>query len=101
MKNLILTTVLSFVGLSAFAQDVAINEVESVTTEIALTQDFQEIDVADLPAAVITAVKKDYPTATINKAYKNESNQFKLELSLKDGASGTVYADADGNWIEL
>ncbi|TMU55401.1 hypothetical protein [Flagellimonas algicola] len=101
MKNLILATVLSFVGLSAMAQDVSMNEAEAVAPEATLIQDFQEIDVADLPAAVITAVKKDYPTATINKAYKNESNQFKLELSLKDGASGTVYADAEGNWIEL
>ncbi|SHG51719.1 hypothetical protein [Flagellimonas flava] len=101
MKKLILASVLSFVGLTAMAQDATTTEVDNTVSEVTTVQDFQEINVADLPAAVVEAVQKDYPTATINKAYKNESDQFKLELSLKDGASGTVYADAEGNWIEL
>ncbi|MEM9647463.1 MAG: hypothetical protein AAF969_03215 [Bacteroidota bacterium] len=101
MKKLILASVLSFVGLTAMAQDATTAEVDNVASEVVTVQDFQEINVADLPGAVVEAVQKDYPTATINKAYKNESDQFKLELSLKDGASGTVYADAEGNWIEL
>lgn len=101
MKNLILATVLSFVGFTAIAQNETAEVQADETVATVPAQDFQEISVADLPEAVVTAVKKDYPTATIDKAYKNESDQFKLELSLKDGASGTVYADAEGNWIEL
>lgn len=101
MKKLILATVLSFVGLTAMAQEETAELQMEETTAVTVAQDFQEISVSDLPEAVAAAVKKDYPTASIDKAYKNESDQFKLELSLQDGTSGTVYADAEGNWIEL
>jgi hypothetical protein len=46
-------------------------------------------------------VAQNYPTATVDKAYKNDKDQYKLELSLEDGTQGTVYADAEGNWIEM
>ena len=101
MKKLILATALTFVGLTAMAQEETAEVSIDETTAVTATQDFQEISVSDLPEAVAAAVKKDYPTASIDKAYKNASDQFKLELSLQDGTSGTVYADADGNWIEL
>nr|WP_299344723.1 hypothetical protein [Allomuricauda sp.] len=102
MKKLILASVLSFIGFMATAQDgVAEVQTDETTTVIVSAQDFEEISVSDLPEAVVAAVTKDYPTASIDKAYKNASNQFKLELSLQDGTSGTVYADAEGNWIEM
>lgn len=66
-----------------------------------VAQDFEEISVSDLPQAVTTAVANDYPTAKVNKAYKNDKDQYKLDLSLEDGTTGTVYADAEGNWIEI
>ncbi|MGX1928427.1 hypothetical protein [Flagellimonas sp. 2504JD4-2] len=100
MRKLIFATALSFIGLTAFAQEETA-ELQTDNTIIKTVQDFEEISVSDLPDAVKAAVQKDYPTASIDKAYKNESNQFKLELSLNDGAKGTVYADADGNWIDL
>ncbi len=101
MKKLIFPLVVSFVGLTAIAQT-TVSEIDNEEIAVEVTvQDFEEISVADLPEAVAAAVAKDYPTASIDKAYKNESNQFKLELSLQDGTSGTVYADAEGNWIEL
>jgi hypothetical protein len=46
-------------------------------------------------------VETNYPTAKIDKAYKNDKDQYKLELTLEDGTSGTVYADAEGNWIDM
>ena len=101
MRKLFIATVLSFVGLTAIAQEETAELQADETTVVTATQDFEEISVADLPGAVTAAVAIDYPTATINKAYKNASDQFKLELSLEDGTAGTVYADADGNWIEL
>ncbi|SNY94655.1 hypothetical protein [Flagellimonas pacifica] len=101
MKNLFFATVLSFVGLTAMAQEETAEAQMDETTTVASIQDFQEINISDLPETVKAAVKKDYPTASIDKAYKNESDQYKLELSLKDGTKGTVYADAEGNWIEI
>ena len=83
------------------AQVATVSDQTDEATVMASIQDFEEISVSDLPEAVVAAVSKDYPTASIDKAYKNASNQFKLELSLEDGTAGTVYADAEGNWIEM
>ncbi|MEW2920356.1 MULTISPECIES: hypothetical protein [Flavobacteriaceae] len=100
MKNLVLATVLSFVGFTAFAS-VEAPELSVDKATVITVGDFEEINVSDLPEAVTTAVAQNYPTATVDKAYKNDKDQYKLELSLEDGTQGTVYADAEGNWIEM
>ncbi|VAW15544.1 hypothetical protein MNBD_BACTEROID03-1877 [hydrothermal vent metagenome] len=95
-----LVAVMCLGTMTAFAQEEA--AAEAVATEVEATQDeFAEVAVAELPEAVTAAVAKNYPTATIGKAYVNEAAQYKLEVSLQDGTSGTLYADAEGNWIEL
>lgn len=100
MKKLIFAAVFSLVGVTAFAQDT--NEAQVDATEVVAAQDdFAEIEASELPEAVTAAVAKNYPTATINKAYVNEAKQYKLEVSLEDGTSGTLFADAEGNWIEM
>lgn len=52
-----------------------------------------------LPQAVQDAFKADFKTATLDKAYVNEKQEYKLEFTF-DGAASTVYADKAGNWIE-
>tara|TARA_R110002051_G_scaffold234092_2_gene295727 strand:- start:18515 stop:18817 length:303 start_codon:yes stop_codon:yes gene_type:complete len=100
MKKLILASVFTFVGLTAFAQE---NETAMAATEvIEATQDgFEAIELDKLPEAVSAAITKSYPTATVDKAFVNDKMQYKLEVSLEDGTKGTLYADKDGNWIEL
>ncbi|QWX83275.1 hypothetical protein H0I23_12545 [Cellulophaga sp. HaHaR_3_176] len=100
MKKLFLASVFTLVGLTAFAQE---SEIAMISTEVIEdTQDnFSEIMAEALPQAVVEAVAKDFGTATINKAYVNEEMQYKLELSSEDGSASTVYADEEGNWIEL
>lgn len=102
MKKLIFTVALTFVGLTAFAQETDTEEVQTETTEaVEAAQDgFSEVAVEELPEAVTAAVEKNYPTATINKAHVNEAKQYKLEVSLEDGTSGVLFADENGNWIE-
>ncbi len=105
MKKLIFAAVLSLGSLTAFAQDTQATEAEEVQSEAtevvaAAQDDFSEIAVEELPEAVTAAVEKNYPTATINKAAVNEAKQYKLEVSLEDGTSGTLFADEEGNWIE-
>jgi len=100
MKKLMLVAVMAFATMTAFAQEETTTE--AVATEAVASQDdFSEIAVTEVPEAVTAAVAKNYPTATINKAYVNEASQYKLEVSLEDGTAGTLYADAEGNWIEL
>jgi len=74
-----------------------VEETESVTAQ----GDFSEVSAEELPESVTAAVSKNYPTASIDKAYVNEANQYKLEVSLEDGTAGTLYADENGNWIEM
>ena len=101
MKKLVLVVALAFGSVTVFAQE-AKTAVEEIAAETVATQDdFSEVTAAELPEAVTAAVAKNYPTATIDKAYVNEAQQFKLEVSLEDGTLGTLYADTEGNWIEL
>lgn len=101
MKKLFFATVLSFGSLTAFAQDASEAQVDNTTEVVATQDDFSAIEISELPEAVSAAVAKSYPTASINKAYTNEAKQYKLEVSLEDGTAGTLYANADGSWIEL
>jgi hypothetical protein len=100
MKKLILASVFTFIGLTAFAQE---SETAMATSEVTeATQDgFKAIALDKLPEAVKAAVSKSYPTATLEKAHVNDQMQYKLEVSLQDGTKGTLYADKKGNWIEL
>jgi hypothetical protein len=101
MKKLMLVALMAFGTMTAFAQD-AETAIEEVANEVVAAQDdFIETEIAELPEEVTAAVAKNYPTASIDKAYVNEAKQYKLEVSLEDGTSGTLYADAEGNWIEL
>lgn len=61
---------------------------------------FLPIEPINLTKAVQNAIVTHYPTARINKAYVNHAGQYKLEVVLKDGRSGYLYVDKDGNWIE-
>ncbi len=100
MKKLIFAAVLSLGSLTAFAQDAEAAQADATEVVTAAQDDYSEIAVEELPEAVTAAVEKNYPTATINKAYVNEAKQYKLEVALEDGTSGTLYADENGNWIE-
>ncbi len=98
MKKLFFVAVLSLGSLTAFAQEGE----AAVAQEVAVVQeDFTEIETNNVPEAVTEALATNYPSATINKAYSNEKEQYKLEVALEDGTKGTLYADKDGNWIEI
>jgi len=118
MKNLMIAAVLSLGTMTAFAQEenvaeeaaTAVEETATDATEaaeetaaeaVATQDDFSEVAAEELPESVTAAVSKNYPTASIDKAYVNEANQYKLEVSLEDGTAGTLYADENGNWIEM
>lgn len=97
MKKLILTVAILAGGMTAFAMPNTVLPQEAIN--VVVNDEFKEIAVDKLPASVSSAVKNDFSTATITKAYVNTSEQYKLELSL-DGSTSTVYADKDGNWLE-
>ncbi|MBQ4913077.1 hypothetical protein J8L85_01420 [Maribacter sp. MMG018] len=99
MKKLFLLGALAIGSLSAMAHGA--DKVQVDETVVATVNEFTEIATSDLPEAVTNAVATSYPTATINKAYVNQEKQYKLEVSLEDGTQGTLYADEEGNWLDM
>ena len=102
MKNLMFAAVLSLGTMTAFAQEEE-TAVEEVATEaVAEAQDsFNEVAVEEVPAAITEALEAAHPGATISKAYMNEEAQYKLEVAKEDGETAELYADAEGNWLEM
>lgn len=81
----------------------AVEAVEEEATEaVEATQDgFNEVALEEVPAAITEALEAAHPGATISKASMNEDAQYKLEVAKEDGETAELYADAEGNWIEL
>ncbi|MBU2974535.1 MULTISPECIES: hypothetical protein [Zobellia] len=101
MKKLFITSVFALGSLTAFAQEEqAAEAVETAATEAVAQEEFSEVALEEVPEAVTAMVETNYPGATINKAHKNEANQYKLEVSLEDGTSGALIVDEEGNAIE-
>ncbi|MEO9076719.1 MAG: hypothetical protein ABI263_05425 [Gelidibacter sp.] len=98
MKKVVLTVAIVLGGLSTYATSAfPMNTTDKI--EIVAQEEFKEIKAETLPQAVKDALATDFQTATLDKAYVNDKQEYKLEITL-DGAASTVYADKDGNWIE-
>tara|TARA_R110000737_G_scaffold6429_2_gene20262 strand:+ start:5158 stop:5412 length:255 start_codon:yes stop_codon:yes gene_type:complete len=69
--------------------------------EDVLLQDYTEVAASDVPTPIIEALETDYAEAMFNKAYVDDENKYKLEVSMEDGTSMVLYADANNNWLEM
>lgn len=97
MKKIVLTAAVLLGGLSTFATStIANNPTDAIV--VSVQEEYKEIKAEDLPQAVKDALKADFETATLDKAYVNDQEQYKLDITI-DGATSSVYADKDGNWI--
>jgi hypothetical protein len=104
MKKLFLVGALALGSLTAFAQDTeAVEEVQADATEEVMEaqDDFTAIELSEVPEAITEALATAHPNATISKAYVNEEAQYKLEVTQEDGTEVKLYADAEGNWLEM
>lgn len=93
MKKLILSAAILLGSLSTFAATATIQN--STIKVVTIADEYIEIKITDLPAAVTESLKKSHPDAVITKAYVNETKQYKLELTTGD-KSETVWTDANG-----
>ncbi|HUH27235.1 hypothetical protein [Gelidibacter sp.] len=97
MKKVVLTVAIVLGGLSTYATSAfPMNATHKI--EIVAQEEFKEIDAETLPQAVKDALAKDFPSATLDKAYVNDKEEYKLDITV-DGATSSVYADKDGVWI--
>jgi len=95
MKKVILTALFAFSTLSVLAITANINQ---ATFAVVIENEFKEIAPSEVAKPVLEAVARDFKGATIQRAFINEKKEYKLELTLGE-VTKTVYADANGNWI--
>lgn len=75
---------------------------EVTTEEVAVGDEFEKIEVSELPEAVTTAVSTDYAEASTTEAWVKEKDGeqvYKIKLDV-NGEEKEVYTDAEGNWLE-
>ena len=99
MKSLVFATALAMGSLSPVLATPPI--FHDGIMEVIIAQDFTEIDLDKLPETISKALEKDHAGAVINKAYVNEEAEYKLEVTFADGTNSELYADAEGNWIDM
>lgn len=97
MKKLILSAAIILGGLSVQAANTVVKT--SMTQSVTVQDEFTEIGADAVPAAVKSTVEKSFPNTKLEKAYKNEKNEYKLEISSGD-KKYTVFTDALGNIIK-
>jgi hypothetical protein len=102
MKKLSLIFALVAAGFMAQDAVASYNNVsEDATIVTPLQDDFSAVETSELPAAVTEAFTRDFPNAEITAAAVNAEGQYKLDITQEDGSTGQLYADAEGNWIEM
>lgn len=106
MKKIIYTAVIAL-GAIGFTNAQATTPVAAnteasveVKAESLLQEKYVEIKATDLTQEVQTALSKDFEGATLNKAYINSKNEYKLTLTTAEDTEATVYATAEGEWIK-
>jgi hypothetical protein len=97
MKNLFLSAAIVLGGLTSFASTSPISN--TIVKTISIQDEYTEIKLEEVPAAITDALKKAYPDAVLSKAYKNAASQYKLEVTVGDKV-GSLYANADGSWVK-
>lgn len=91
-----------FFATTAQAQVYSEASTEAEMTTQQVQDDYVQLEAAELPAAVSTAVTRDYAGATTQEVWMKEKDGktvYKLKVDV-DGTEETLYADAEGNWIE-
>lgn len=107
MKKIILTfaAIGMFFTTQAQVAETTTEANTQATTEMTEEKDddFEEIELTELPAAVNEAITRDFAQATTQEAWvkdKDDKRVYKIKLNV-NGEEKKVYADAQGNWIDM
>ena len=96
MKKLILSAAIVLGSLSVNA---TVLPAVSISQSVLVQSEFTEVSADAVPAAVKSTIEKSFPNTKLEKAYKNEKNEYKLEISSGD-KKYTIFTDASGNIIK-
>lgn len=97
MKKLILSTAIILGGLSVQAAIPA--KATSTIHSVVIQDEYKEVAADAVPAAVKSTIEKSFPNTKLEKAYKNEKNEYKLEIANGD-KKYTIFTDASGTIIK-
>jgi len=97
MKNLFLSAAIVLGGLTSFASTSPVST--NIIKTISVQDEYTEIKLEEIPAPVTEALKKAYPDAVLSKAYKNAKSEYKLDVTVGEKV-GSLFANADGTWIQ-
>ena len=97
MKNLFLSAAIILGGLTSYATTSPLTN--TIVKTVVIQDEYTEIKLEEVPAAVTDALKKAYPDAILSKVYKNAKSEYKLDVTVGDKV-GSLYANADGSWIK-
>lgn len=106
MKKLSLSMIAAaamFFSVQTATAQVTGEERTTMEQEAQHQEDFQQIEVMDLPTEVQQAVERDFQGATISEAHVKEKDgeaKYKIVLNTQEGQERELYADAQGNWID-
>ena len=97
MKKLILSAAIVLGSLSTYATIVPTSI--KVNKIITIQEEYTEVELEVVPAAIIEALKGAFPDATLDKAYVNANKQYKLDITIGE-KKGNLFADENGKWIQ-
>jgi hypothetical protein len=97
MKNLFLSATIILGSLTAFASTSPISN--TIIKTISIQEEYTEVASDAVPVAVKSTIEKSFPGTKLEKAYKNEKNEYKLEIA-SGNKKYTVFTDATGNIIK-
>ena len=97
MKNLFLSAAIVLGSLTSFASTSP--KTSSIVKTVSIQDEYTEIKLEELPAAITESLKKAFPDAVLSKAYKNAKSEYKLDVTVGEKV-GSLYANADGTWIK-
>lgn len=78
-------------------------EANSEVAAEATGDEFEKIELTEIPAAVTEAITRDFADAGTQEAWVKEvegKKVYKIKLNVS-GEEKKVYADAEGNWIDM
>lgn len=64
--------------------------------------DYEQIEISELPEAVTASITRDFVDATTKEAWvktENDKSTYKIKLDI-NGEEKKLYADSEGNWID-
>jgi len=99
MKTLVVTLASLTMVISGSLLANNSNGVLLESEQLVITEDYKEIELAELPASIIEYITENMEDGVISKAFKDTEGNFKVLVEL-EGTELTKFFDAQGNPVE-